>query len=145
MCDGYLYEIYTSMELKSTAQICRETLSTADFLTSPSTSFHSWTQSPPGKGRGTQVGVAFSEETVSSVLRWSPRDWDLPSLLSAFYKKVPPLCKYPLRPQGKNKVPVHLNSGFSSCLKRISGLQESHLQEDESTVALPLPGVSSQR
>ena len=73
-------------------------------------------------GKATPGGAEFSEGTVSTPLTGEPQRHDLYSLLSAFYTEVPPVCKYPLRSQGRNKAPAHLNSGSSSGLKRSPGV-----------------------
>ena len=64
-------------------------------------------------GRGTTGGAEFSEATDSTPSQGEPHRQDLYSLLSAFYTEVPPVCKYPLRSQGRNRAPAHLNSGSS--------------------------------
>lgn len=76
----------------------------------------------PGVGRGTPGGPEFSEDTVSNPSQGEPQRQDLYSLLSAFYTEVPPVCKYPLRSQGRNRAPAPLNSGSSSGLKRLAGV-----------------------
>ena len=73
-------------------------------------------------GRGTPGGAEFSEATDSTPSQGYPHRQDLYSLLSAFYTEVPPVCKYPLRSQGRNTAPAHLNSGSSSGLKRLAGV-----------------------
>ena len=67
----------------------------------------------PGVGRGTPGKAEFSEATDSSPSQGEPDRQDLYSLLSAFYTEVPPVCKYPLRSQGRNRAPAPLNSGSS--------------------------------
>ena len=64
-------------------------------------------------GRGTTGGAELSEATDSTPSQGEPHRQDLYSLLSAFYTEVPPVCKYPLRSQGRNRAPAHLNSGSS--------------------------------
>ena len=73
-------------------------------------------------GGGPQEGPEFSEGTVSTPSQGEPHRQDRYSLLSAFYTEVPPVCKYPLRSQGRNRAPAHLNSGSSSGLKRSPGV-----------------------
>ena len=73
-------------------------------------------------GRGTPAGAEFFEGTVSTPSQGEPHRQDLYSLLSAFYTEVPPVCKYPLRSQGRNTAPAPLNSGSSSGLKRLAGV-----------------------
>ena len=92
------------------------------FPDQPPSSFHSSKNSLPGLGRGTPGGAEFSEGTVSTPLTGEPQRQDRYSLLSAFYTEVPPVCKYPLRSQGRNKAPAHLNSGSSSGFKRSPGV-----------------------
>ena len=73
----------------------------------------SFLNSLPGLGRGTPRGAEFFEGTVSTPSQGEPHRQDLYSLLSAFYTEVPPVCKYPLRSQGRNRAPAPLNSGSS--------------------------------
>ena len=73
-------------------------------------------------GGGPQEGPEFSEGTVSTPSQGEPHRQDRYSLLSAYYTEVPPVCKYPLRSQGRNKAPAHLNSGSSSGFKRSPGV-----------------------
>uniref|UniRef100_A0A452EPC6 Ig mu chain C region n=1 Tax=Capra hircus TaxID=9925 RepID=A0A452EPC6_CAPHI len=110
------------MGLKSLPQIWHCSLTASFSLTSPLSSFHSSNDNLPGLGRGTPRGAEFSEGTVSTPSQGEPHRQDRYSLLSAFYTEVPPVCKYPLRSQGRNKAPAHLNSGSSSGLKRSPGV-----------------------
>lgn len=109
------------MRLKSLPQICFCSPKAFFFLTSPPSSFHSSTVFLSW-GRRPQEGLSSLRAQSAPPSQGEPHRQDRYSLLSAFYTEVPPVCKYPLRSQGRNKAPAHLNSGSSSGLKRSPGV-----------------------
>ena len=82
----------------------------------------SFLNSLPGLGRGPQEGLSSLRTHSATLSQGEPNRQDLYSLLSAFYTEVPPVCKYPLRSQGRNTAPAPLNSASSSGLKRLAGV-----------------------
>ena len=73
-------------------------------------------------GRGPQEGLSSLRTQSAPPSQGESHRQDLYSLLSAFYTEVPPVCKYPLRSQGRNTAPAPLNSSSSSGLKRLAGV-----------------------
>ena len=82
----------------------------------------SFLNSLPGLGRGPQEGLSSLRPQTAPPHIGSPIDRTSIHCFLLFIRRSPPICKYPLRSQGRNRAPAHLNSGSSSGLKRLSGV-----------------------
>ena len=91
------------------------------FLSSPPALSHSSAVVLSGEG-DPRRGLSSLRAQSAPPSQGESHRQDLYSLLSAFYTEVPPVCKYPLRSQGRNTAPAPLNSGSSPSLKRLLGV-----------------------